>query len=403
MSVAATSLQGMGLGRHELTGRGQIIIQPRASAVFEPGSAVVHRHGVQLAEVPLAATPRTDLVTLGRFVGQSTYTAPSTADSAGGAVDANGNACSITVTPISGAGTGWYATGSGSNAILAANIDQPCYWYDDDTLYLTDNNGTLSFAGFVACVDSSTGRIALKSDELIRCLYELYSAGLSPGPGAAATQDDAARLVATNIPAGTFSGGVFTATATGAFPTQDGGTVALSDKLIFPLGTITTQVVSAANCGVYECTTLGATGVAAVFTRSAKWAHGAIITPETKIRVGGEGTLFKGTVWTADPATAAKVVGTDDPVLYPDKVTQQIVLVAGHVAVINVPIKSATKSNFIFERTTANTSTLTVGGYHPISIVAGGIGTATVDETATVAAGTINVADISTGNFTILN
>ena len=407
MTVAATALQGMGLGRHVLTGRGQIFIQPRASAVFEPGSAVVHRAGVQLAEVPLSATPRTDLVTLGTFVGQSTYTAPATADSAGGAVDANGNAICITVTPISSAGTCGFATAaSGANQILATNTDQPCFWYDDDTLYLTDAGGTLSFAGWIGGVDSANGRVVLRNDEILRCLYELYSPGQSPAPGALATQDDTVRFVATSLPAATFAAGVLTLTATGAFSTaQDGVTPAVGDKFVLPAGIITTLVVSAANSGVYEVTSLGATGVSAVFTRSAKWAHGAIITPETVIRVGGEGTVFKGSRWTADPATASKVVGTDDPILYPEKVTQQIVLVAGHIAagIINVPIKSATKSNFVFSRVTANTCTLTTGGYQPLSITAGGIGAATVDPTATIAAGTINVADVSTLNFTILN
>lgn len=390
----------IGTQRRSRVGLGRFSVQPRAAVAFDPGALVVGRSGSTLGEIPDPAAARPDLVLFGTFVGTCVFTASSTADANGGAIGSDGKPETITVEPLSGEGTGDFSTGSGAHQITSADRDAPAFMYDNDTYYRDDAGGTLSFGGWVADVNDA-GKVMIKHSAQLRVLYELYSAGQAT-PGY--TADDSARLVATNIPAGTFATGVFTVTATGVFPTQDGvaGPLVVGQKIIFPVGTITTQVVSAANSGPYEVVTVGATGVSAVFARPAKWAHGAIITPETTIRVGSEGTLFKGNVWYADPATAAKVVGTDDPVLYPRSVTQAIILVAGHVAVINVPIKHATgKTNFLTSRLTANTCTLTVGGYHPLSITAGGIGTATVDMTGCVAAGTINVADVSTLLLTI--
>lgn len=381
-----------------------VIIQPRASVVFCPGAAVVHRDGVQLGEIPLSTAPRTDLVTLGRFVGDKQFTASSNADSNGGALNDDGSAQCITVCPFSEVGTGWFATGTSTHQITEAMIDRPAFWFDDGTLYPDDLNGTLSYAGHIAAVDPGTGRVALKTGELWRVLYELYSAGQGPGTAVFTSNDDV-RAVATSLPAGTFSGGVLTLTATGAFSTaQDGVTLAVGDKFIIPAGTITTLVVSAANSGVYEVTSLGATGVSASFTRTAKWAHGATIKPETELKVA-EGTLFKGSVWYADPATATKVVGTDDPVLYPRSVTQTVTLVASAKAITNVPIKSSTKSNVVASlAAVGGTTTNTIGWGIIVAPTPGGIGTATTTVNAIASGGTKNgTSDTSDVIVTIFN
>ena len=382
------------------------VAQPRAGVVFEPGSAVVHRDGVQLAEVPLSSVPRTDLVTVGRFLGDSTFTASSTADANGGALNADGSAQCITAYPLSEVGTGWFATGTGENLITEAMIDRPCFWFDDGTVYATDLAGTLSYAGHIAAVDPTTGRVAVKTGELWRVLYEFFSAGQGPG-AAARTSDDTVRTVATSLPAGTFAAGVLTLTALGAFSiAQDGVTLAVGDKFIIPTGTITTLVVSAANSGVYEVTSLGSATTQATFTRSARWAHGAIITPETKLRVSAEATLFGNSVWTAGPARAALLVGTDDPALYPDRVVQSVSLgggtPTGTATISNIPIRSATKSFIGITRSTAATPDLTVE-YATTSITPGGIGTAAAVIIAAIAAGTINVADGSTLAVTVEN
>ncbi len=168
-------------------------------------------------------------------------------------------------------------------------------------------------------------------------------------------------------------------------------------------GTANSSVnVSAANSGPYEVVALGGSGAHPVLSRPAWWAHGTAMQLGASFKVA-EGTLFGRSVWDVG-ATAGAVIGTDDPAAYPRSVTQAIVLVAGHLVVTNVPIRSATaKSNWLTSRLTANTSTLTVGGYHPLSITAGPMGTATVDITACVGAGTINVADVSTLLLTSTN
>lgn len=373
--------------------------QARVSVAFKPGSICVARVGSEHAEIPLASSPRTDLVVLGVYEGNAAFTASSTDDGTGGANDAYGKPQMVQIRPGI---VGDLQTGTGSHQILAKHVDQPCFLYDDDTVYIDDLNGTLSFAGFVDSVNAdATVRVRMGEDQ--RVLYELFSAsGLVPSK----TSDDTVRTVATSLPAGTFSGGVLTLTATGAFSTaQDGVTLAVGDKFIIPAGTIGSLTVSAAYSGVYEVTSLGAVGVSATFTRTARWAHGATIIPETKIRVSAEATLFANTVWTAGPATATKVVGTDDPALYPDKVIQKVTLANSAATITNVPIRSVTKSSVLCELSAVGgTTTNTVGYGTLVAPTPGGIGTATTTVNALASGMTKNgTADTSDVIVTILN
>lgn len=333
----------IGLTRHHREGLGAQSFQPRAGVSFDPGALVVARAGSNLAEIPDPANPRTDLVLLGTFVGTYVFTASSTADSGGGSLDANGHPETVTVQPLSAEGTGDFSTGTGANQITVANRDQPVFIYDNDTFYLTDLGGTLSWGGFVADV-LDNGKVMVKHSSALRAFYEVYSAGQA---AAGATQDDSALYAMTNLPAGTFSGGVWTATATGAISTtQDGLTVApaVGDKVIFPPGTLTTLVVSAANSGPYECVQVGATGVKAIYARPAKFAHGATITPGTRWRCTlGGATTFGGTTWRCDPTTAAKVVGTDDPLMFPERVIVQKTCSSGTATIATVPLRAAGK------------------------------------------------------------
>jgi hypothetical protein len=349
--------------------------QPRASQVFQPGSAVVHRIGVALGEVPSA---RTDLVSLGTFVGLITFTASSTADANGGALDPiTLLPQKITIEPFNR--TGYFVSATGADLITYQLVDEPCFWIDDDTLAATDGGGTRSFAGYVEDVIATgpwAGYVVLRSSAEIRALYELYSAGQGT-PGT--TSDGAARLVTTNIPAGAFSGGVWTATATGAFPTQDGvaGPLAVGDVLVFPLGTITTQVVAAADSGPYECAVVGATGVKAVFVRPTWFANGAKIRPHTTVRVGGEGTNYKHTAWVAKPATAAKVVGTDDPLMFPSEMIIPLTCSSGTATTALCPLRGAGLFAVLVDFTggspAATTTNVVASTQTP-----GGIGTASI-------------------------
>lgn len=317
MAVTDIAVPGLGIGirRHNLTGRGMVILQPRASQVFQPGSAITHRNGVQLAEVPSA---RTDLVTLGYYDGDTTFTASSTADSNGGAVDANGNPQSVAIMPISGEGTGWFATGTGSNKITSANVDADCYWFDDDTLYLTDLSGTLSWAGKVASVDSTTSRVALKSDVLMRTLNELFSSGQLFGGGSAPNK---ARAMVTSLAA--YAGsltGQLTASATGAFGTQDGvSTFAVGDVVFIP--PVISNLTDIGDSGPWEITVLGGTGIKWVLTRPAWFTHGAAFGLARTIEIGPEGTgQYAGLSWRAfcAPGTTVDTAGaTTDPTWFP--------------------------------------------------------------------------------------
>lgn len=99
----------------------------------------------------------------------------------------------------------------------------------------------------------------------------------------------------------------------------------------------------------------------------------------------------------------SQTVDANAPKLYPGRVSQSITLVAGTKAVTTVPILSAA-SGVDIVRTTANTSTSTTGGYACNGAATPGVlGTATVTVFATVAAGTINNADVSTLTVTITN
>lgn len=382
---------------------GLISRQARISQQFYHGSLVGARAGSEHVENPPAAAPRADLVVLGTIEAQPSFLSSSTDDGTGGAMDATVSPNQPQMMQIRTGVLGWFQTGTSTHQILGSHIDQPCFRYDDDTVYIDDLNGTLPFAGYVDSVQSD-GTIAIRIGDVERSQYALWSAG--QGAGAARTDDLTARTVATSIPAGTITAGVYTASANAAFSTaQDGVTMAVGDIFILPEGTITTLVVTAAQSGPYEVVSLGSASTPWSFKRPARWAHGDLITPGGKVRVGGEPTLFKNTTWTAGPATAAKLVGTDSPDLYPDKVIQTVVLVASEKAIANVPIRSATQSNVHAAlAAVGGTTTSTIGYGIIVAPTPGGIGTATTTVNAIASGGTKNgTADTSSLIVTILN
>lgn len=175
---------------------------------------------------------------------------------------------------------------------------------------------------------------------------------------------------------------------------RDGVTYAQGDIVL-----LVNQAAKAAN-GPYVVGLVAAG--AAPLTRPAWFATGATVKGGLVFEVS-EGTLFAQTSWKITTAGAITVDTTTFD-CYPRSVTQAITLVAGTTAALTtVPILSATKSGFCYARTTANTTTLTII-YAPNGAVTAGIaGTGSVTWMACVAAGTINVADISVGNLTIVN
>lgn len=179
---------------------------------------------------------------------------------------------------------------------------------------------------------------------------------------------------------------------------NDGLTFVEGDRVLLALQT------TAAQCGIYKVGPVSG-GVAAL-SRVADMPLGADIENGRVIEVS-EGTLYAGTSWKA-MCTGACVVGTDDPLFYPRKLRiSAVALVAGTKtlnATQGVWLFSTSKSTVHINVNTPNTVTSTVQ-YQAAAAgrTAGKVGTAAVVVQANVAAGTINVADISTLDVTINN
>lgn len=140
------------------------------------------------------------------------------------------------------------------------------------------------------------------------------------------------------------------------------------------------------------------------WTRPSWWASGSV-QPAGAIFTVSEGTLFSLTRWMISTAGAI-TVDTSTPALLPDYVSQQVSLgggaPTGAATITNVPIRSATQTTYIINRTTFTTGSLTIQ-YNPSAITPGALGTASVTISAQVAAGTQNNADGSTLNVGIKN
>ena len=183
-------------------------------------------------------------------------------------------------------------------------------------------------------------------------------------------------------------------------------TVAGNDGITYVAGDIVflaAQTAPAQN-GPYVVGTV-AVGVAPL-TRPSWWATGAVLPSGISVAIGGEGTVYKNTVWQAMLAAKAFTVGTTDPVLYPRALSGTTALVLGTFT-ISAPILSA-KTAIYLSRSVGNTPAASAGGYHPTTgnadgITPGPIGTGQAVIEATIAAGTLNNADISTLHWTVIN
>jgi hypothetical protein len=176
-------------------------------------------------------------------------------------------------------------------------------------------------------------------------------------------------------------------------------TLVAGDEVFIPEGT--TNLDAAALAGPYTVMTVGDGSTAFVLQRPAWWADGAVISRASDVKIA-EGTVYIGSTWRTFAAKGT-IVGTDAPLAVPDYVGQAVTLVAGTVTIANVPLRSATKSTLTINRTTANTTAATDGGYHPSTLTPGALGTASIVVQAQVLAGTINNADISTLNVGVRN
>lgn len=281
------------------------------------------------------------------------------------------------------------ATGSITIADRGALLFAP----DDNTVSKLDGAGTYPIAGYMVDLGRTgtpeAGKVAV-------AVGMARPESLNPSDSASAFK---ARGVVTVIAAHTASGGVLTGNANGALGTQDGLTPLANQVFLLPAGLAN---VTAADAGPYIVTTVGDGSTPFVLTRPSWWGHGSVIQQGAVIEIGGEGTLYKGTSFKTFVASG-QIVGTNNPVLRPDLVCQEITLTTGNSpAITNVAIHSATKTQFAFNRTTP-TGTANTIEYNAVSITPGDLGTASVVLQAQVAAGTVNAADGSVGNFSIQN
>lgn len=200
---------------------------------------------------------------------------------------------------------------------------------------------------------------------------------------------------AASLAAYTAASGVLTANANGAMATVDGVSLAVGDRLLLTTG------AAAADNGIYTVTSLGGVSAKYVLTRAADWGTSGVVSSGDLIDVT-EGTLYANTTWKLT-TTGAITVGTTALSFYPREVIQSITLAAGTVTVTNVPILSATKTGFVFNRITPGSTTTTIMYGPSAAPTPGLVGTASLTWIAQVAAGTIQNTDTSVGNLTIIN
>jgi hypothetical protein len=291
-----------------------------------------------------------------------------------------------------------FRNGSGINALGRADVFANVYW-DGTYACKTDGGGTYPLLGYMLPAGGTDNLGTGASDSGKVSVQVGFASPFEASSAASAAFK--ARAVATSLAAFTQTAGVILADAVGAVGTQDGvSTLAAGDVIFLPLGTVGAATVAAADVGPWVISVLGG-AVKYQLVRPSWYRHGSAIVPATVIEVGGEGTLFGGTAWKSF-AAGSLVVGTGAPLFYPNQVVQSAVLVAGTVPLANVPVRSATKTAVSFNRTTPNTASSTVQ-YNASTITPGALGTASIVVQAQVAAGTINVADISTLNVAVSN
>ena len=285
------------------------------------------------------------------------------------------------------------------NAGAIAPVDSTPY----GTVLYADSDNTVSLG------TSSTiaGRfMGIQDDGLVRVFISNQASwfdGLEPE---GTTRAYFARNVCT-----TFTAASYTGTGTGVLSfanhlldVQDGVTNVVGDGVFLPGGTLGSCAITAADVGPYVVTALGGASAHAVFTRPSWWVNGLIVPTSQSVKIGPEGTLFGNTDWTSSAAPGC-VVGTTDPAMYPDRVTQEVTLGSSTKTITNVPILSATKSNVIATlASVGGTTTNTVGYGTLVAPTPGYIGTASTVVDALAAGMTKNsTLDTSILTVTIVN
>lgn len=184
---------------------------------------------------------------------------------------------------------------------------------------------------------------------------------------------------------------------------NDGLTYVAGDRVLLPVQT------TAAQCGIYVVGTVA--GATAPLTRATDMPAGLAL-PNGSVIEASEGTTFAGSTWKSmATTTGGAVIGTNDPLFYPQNFRKTVALVSGTIIIgagggsEPLFLFSTTKSSVTATRNTAaGTLTNTTHYFCPVSgRVAGKAGTGAVSVTASVAAGTVNTADTSTVDVLVVN
>jgi hypothetical protein len=174
MSDLATVSPTYGLTRTLEPPRGDIngFLRP-GMGIIRRGALMGRRAGSRLLEPVLDASARSDLEILGSL-DMDTIPAFTTAGSNGEALDGDGLPVQVV---LRDGPQGKYDTGTSTNAITISHLGLPCFAKNDNTLWLTDNGGTLSFAGIVSGI-SANGKVEFATDWRIRSMWKLTRSAL---------------------------------------------------------------------------------------------------------------------------------------------------------------------------------------------------------------------------------
>jgi hypothetical protein len=295
---------------------------------------------------------------------------------------------------------GW--DNSATNPLAASDVPCPVFVENDHTISKSQGAGLL--AGVLCGVGDEKGG----GDKQAYALMGPHGLAIATALLAAAGTDASqapytARAVVTTLQAYGGSGtDTLTETANGAISAADGVTLAVNDVVFIQGGTA--NLTDPKDSGPWVVSALGGAAAKWVLVRPSWWKTGAVMPIAATINIGGEGTAWAGTAWRSFAAVGSAVIGTNDPTFYVGRVTLQVTLVAGTIAVTTVGIRSASKSEVTAELVTKGGTTTSTVGYGTIAALTpgyAGIASATVDA---IAAGqTLQNADTSTLNVLVTN
>ena len=289
---------------------------------------------------------------------------------------------------------GWTNSPAGVDFITNANVGQPCFAADDNTVALTNGGSNRLPAGIIGEVGLDGFVYVWQTPEIVA-----FSAGSSLYSGLEEPEYRVRTVVTANVASLAAFVGV-----TGGSSTNTDGVLCVQGDLVL----LTAQTTASQN-GLYVVGAVAAGS--APLTRPSWYGTGSTQLAGYLVQVSGEGTVFKNTSWKAFVAAPTFVVDTTDPKFYPLSVTWSSALVAGTLtagagatagAPAVMPVFSA-NSQLVITRKTPNTTAATVMYALNAAPTPGVPGVGAIGAFATVAAGTINNADISTLTCTLIN